>query len=73
MASKCIDCHFFDTHGDDHPTGICRERPPSAGGWPRVAKWDWCGAFVKADKPAATPAVEAQTMAPRRGRPPKAS
>jgi len=43
---SCKTCKFHAHDGG--PYGICHRMPPTAGGWPRTAPYDWCGEYVEA-------------------------
>ena len=51
-SARCSACAYLYPY--ENGGGECRAEPPRIledgvmreGGWPRVAGWDWCGAFV---------------------------
>lgn len=82
--TTCENCKYFDSHGG--ASGACRRNPPSAIGWARTSRADWCGEFVAAPIPMPKPVSVSKPVlvpapAPKqsdtpfmdqvRGRPPK--
>lgn len=44
----CETCHHWD---GKPPLTLCRKNPPTTQGWPKTCKADWCGAWVKRERP----------------------